>query len=136
MSAKFELDNGKTKEYATCWCLSGAESPDEIYRTKCGLSFDHDPKDGACDHLDCAIHAAICEAIIPAAIPFLFPFIMIIIGWHYEGDLLAAVRKMGYFIIILVPFSILFSVFPFKRWLELREYRNHGTIHGRRAQRQ
>ena len=135
MSVKFELDNGKTKEYSTCWGLSSAESPDEEYRTKCGLRFDHEPKDGACDHLDCAIHASIYEVIIPSAISFLFPLMMIVIGWHYEGDLLAAVRGAGGLLILLVPINILTSVFPCRRWLELREYRNHGTIHGRRAHR-
>jgi hypothetical protein len=135
VSAKFKLDNGKLREYATCWGLSSAESSDEIYRTKCGLRFDHDPKDGACDHLDCAIDAARHEAIIPVAISCLFPFTMFVIGWHCEGDILAAVRGTAGIFIILVSFSIPFSIFPFKRWLELREYKNHGTIYRRMAHR-
>jgi hypothetical protein len=114
---------------------SSAESSDEICPIKCDLRFDHNPKDGACDHLDCAIHAAMYKAIIPATIPFLFPSMMIVIVWHCEVDLLAAVRRTGGLLVILVPIIILTSVLPVKRWLELREYINHGTIHGRRAHR-
>jgi hypothetical protein len=131
VSAKFELDNGKTKEYATCWGLSSAESSDEIYRTKCGLRFDHDPKDGACDHMDCALHAAKINAILRCAVFFIW----FILGWSMAGNLLALFRGDLGIITILGYGIFVMSILDLKRWLELKEYKNNGTIHGRRAHR-
>jgi len=59
--------------------------------------------------------------------------VSIVLYWYNKGELLAAVRDAVGAFIIFVPLIILMSVFPFKRWLELREYKNHGTIHKRRA---
>ena len=136
VSVKFELDNGKTKKYATWWAEHGSDGyyPDEPYHTKCGLSFKEDPKDGACGHLDCAMGAAKTEAIEPVALYFGITIIMIIAGWYEKGDPLAWIRESGY-IIIFGIILLLMSVFSFRRWLELREYKNHGTIHGRTARR-
>jgi hypothetical protein len=133
VSAKFELDNGKLKEYRTFWIDlgDGVSLLGRPCHTKCGLSFKE--KEDACDHLDCAVDAARTEALYLAKFSGVLALFAIVLTWYDMGDLLAAVRGTVGTFIKLVPLIILISVFPFKRWLELREYRNHGTIHGRRA---
>ena len=137
MSVKFELDNGELKEYPTWTTDYGTEGcyPEEPYHTKCGLSFKEYPKNGACDHLECAIHASREETIFPVAMYCLFSIMMIAIGWYEKGGLLEGIRDSEGFLIVFGSFFMLMSVFPFKRWLELREYKNHGSIHGRKARR-
>jgi hypothetical protein len=134
VSVKFELDNGKKKEYETWWTEYGSEGyyPDKPHHTKCGLSFKKNPKDGACDHLDCALDAAKKEAIVPVALYWSLFITMIIAVWYEKGDPLAGIQESGY-LIIFGTILLLMSIFPFRRWLELREYKNHGTIHGRTA---
>ena len=134
VSVKFELDNGKTKEYETWWTEYGSEGyyPDKPHHTKCGLSFKKEPKDGAYGHLDCAMGAAKTDAVRPVAIYCGLYIMMIIAGWYEKGDLLAGVRESSGFL-IFGPIMLLMSVFPFRRWLELNEYKKHGTIHGRTA---
>jgi hypothetical protein len=133
---RIALDNGKIKDYPTWWAEYGSDGyyPDEPYHTKCGLSFKEDPKDGACGHLDCAMGAAKNEALYPVGMYCFFFVMMIVIEWHEKGDLLAGIRESGFFI-VFGPIMLLISISPFRRWLELREYKNHGTIHGRTARR-
>ena len=71
----------------------------------------------------------------PVALYCCFSIMMIIAGWYEKGDLLAGIRESEGFLIVFGPIMLLMSVFPFRRWLELREYKNHGTIHGRTARR-
>ena len=137
MSVRFELDNGKLKEYSTLLIEYGAEGyyPAKPYTTKCGLSFKKYPKDGACDHLDCAIYAARDRAIYPVGMYCLFSIMMILIGWHETGSLLAGIQESESYLAIFGSFFILFSILPARRWLELNEYKNHEKIHGQRARR-
>ncbi len=88
MSVRFELDNGKLKEYSTLLIEYGADGyyPATPYTTRCGLSFKKYPKDGACDHLDCAIYAARDRAIYPVGMYCLISIMMILIGWHENGE--------------------------------------------------
>jgi hypothetical protein len=136
MSVSFELDNGKIKKYPTWWTEYGCEGyyPEKPYHTKCGLSFKKEPENGACDHLECAIDAAKTEAI---RAPMIFGSLLLlyfILLWYDKGNFLAAVHEfMGLFILFIL--IILSSISPFRHWLVLREYKNHGTIHGIGARR-
>lgn len=66
MAVRLQLENGKIKEYHTYWTSQSTEPGiKSTHHTKCGLYFEDTPKTGACDHLDCAIHAAKEEAIRP-----------------------------------------------------------------------
>jgi hypothetical protein len=58
---------------------------------------------------------------------------MIVAGWYEYGDLLAGILESEGFLIIFGIICILMARSPARRWLELREYKNHGTIHGRMA---
>ena len=120
MFIKFELDNGKLKEYQTWWEVYGSEGyyPEKPYHTKCGLSFKEYPKDGPCEHFECAIYAAREEAIYPAGMYCLFSIMMIAISWHEKGDLLDGIQDSEGSLIVLGLLFGLMSVFPFKRWLE------------------
>jgi len=137
VSVRLELDNGMVKEYQTLRTDYGSEGvyPEEPYSTKCGLSFKKYPKEGACDHLECAIDAARWGAIYPVAMYCMFSIMMIAAGWHEKGDLLEGIQDSEGFLIVFGPLLSLMSVSPFKRWLELREFKNEGTIHGRSARR-
>jgi hypothetical protein len=137
VSVKFDLEDGKSKKYETYWTIPGSDGyiPDRPYITKCGLSFEKEPKDGACGHLECAIDAARKEALYLAELLCVLSPMYIVFMWYDKRDLLAAVLDAVGFFIMFVPFIILLSVFPIKRWLELREYRDRGTIHRRRARR-
>lgn len=65
MSVRFELDNGKIKQYPTWRTERESEgySPEKPYHTKCGLSFEKEPENGACGHLECAIRCRKTEVI-------------------------------------------------------------------------
>jgi hypothetical protein len=92
-------------------------------------------KDGACGHLDCAMDAAKTEAFRPVAMFCFFSIMMMAAGWYEKRDLFTGFQDAEGFIIVFGPIMLLMSIFPFRRWLELREYKNHGTIHGRTARR-
>jgi len=135
VSVRLELDNGNVKEYTTMWTNYGSEGyyPEKPYHTKCGLSFKKYPEDGACDHLECAISAARDEAIYPIGMYCMFSIMMIAAGWYEKGDLLDGIQDSRGILIICGPILGLFSLISFRRWMELREYRDRGTIHGRKA---
>jgi len=136
VSVRLELDNGNVKEYATMWTDYGSEVyyREKPYHTKCGLSFKKYPEDGACDHIECAISAAKDGAIYPIEMCCMFSIMWIAIGWYEKGDLLDGIQDpKGILIICGLIFLGLFSLSSFKRWIELREYRDRGTIHGRKA---
>lgn len=136
MSIKLELDNGKLKQYATLMTDYGLEgySPEKPYHTKCGLSFKEYPKDGACDHIECAIEAARWKSTYPIMMYCIFSIMIIAVSWHEKGDLLAGIQDSEGFL-MLGPLLMLMSISPFMSWLELREYKDHGTIHGQKAKR-
>jgi len=134
---RIALDNGKIKDYPTWWTEYGTEGcyPDKPHHTKCGLSFKKDPKENACEHLDCAIDSAKHEATIPLMIYSSLYIMLIIAGWYEKGDLLLAIRGSDGFFIFFGLFFLIMSISPFRRWRELNEYKNFGTIHGRSARR-
>jgi hypothetical protein len=139
MSVKFQLDNGEIKEYPTWQTDYGSEGcyPEMPYYTKCGLSFKADPKrgTGACDHLECAIDAAKGEASFPLFL-MCFLIIMMVVGeWYENADIYTSIKDNEGSIIVFGFFSVLMSISPSLRWLELREYINKGTIHGIGARR-
>ncbi len=106
--------------------------PEKPYHTKCGLSFKEYPKDGPCEHFECAISAAREEAIYPAGMYCLFSIMMIAISWHEKSDLLDGIQDSEGSLMAWPSFRSYVCI-PFKRWLELREYKYKGTIHGKSA---
>ena len=139
MSVKFELDNGELKEYSTWQPLQGSDgySPEKPYRTKCGLSFKDDPSGGtgACGHLECAVCAAKDSALSTFFLLCFFMIMMISVAWYENIDIHTMIQDNGGTIILVGLFSILEAISPIRRWLELREYKNKGTIHGIDARR-
>lgn len=134
---RIALDNGKIKDYPTWWteyCTEGYY-PDKPHHTKCGLSFKKDPKENACEHIDCAIDSAKHEATIPVKIYCLLSIMMIVVGWYEMGDLLLGIKEFEGFFILSGLFILIMSIFSFRSWLELNEYKKYGTIHGKRASR-
>ena len=139
MSVKFELDNGELKEYSTWQPLQGSDgySPEKPYRTKCGLSFKDDPSGGtgACGHLECAIEVAKYEALLLPVLTCVFAIGYTAIEWYEHGYIYTSIQDHMGFIIIFSIVSVLLAISPARRWLELREYKNKGTIHGIGARR-
>lgn len=60
---------------------------------------------------------------------------LIIARWYEKGDLLLAIRGSDGFFMFFGIFFLLMSISPFRRWRELNEYKNCGTIRGRSAER-
>jgi hypothetical protein len=60
---------------------------------------------------------------------FLFHFCNDNIQMDRYGDPFAGFPVAGNFLLV-IPGITLISLVPFARWLQLREYRNHGTIDG------
>lgn len=140
MSVKFELDNGEQKDYPTWYTIySDAECrPEMPYRTKCGLSFKADPiwGKGACGHLECAIEVAKYEALLLPVLTCVFAIGYTAIEWYEHGYIYTSIQgHMAFVIIIFSIVSVLLSISPARSWLELREYKNKGTIHGIGARR-
>ena len=139
MSVKFQLDTGELKEYPT-WHFRYGDSgyyPEMPYYTNCGLSFKNDPKDGtgACGHLECAVCAAKDRALSTFFLLCFFMIMMISVAWYENIDIHTMIQDNGGTIILVGLFSILEAISPIRRWLELREYKNKGTIHGIDARR-
>ena len=139
MSVKFQLDNGELKEYPTCKTLrcDSEYRPEMPYRTKCGLFFKDDPKGGtgACGHLECAIDAAKGEALFLPILTCVFAVWMTVCGWHEHENICRSFQESIALIIIFGSLSVRSTISPTRRWLELREYKNKGTIHGIGARR-
>jgi hypothetical protein len=135
MSVNIELSNGKIKQYATYWTELPCEDyyPEKPYHTKCGLSFKKEPRGEACGHLECAIDAAKNDAYKVPAVFVSLNLMLIIAGWYEFGDFLAAVYESRILLIVSLILYILMSLSPLVHWLELREYKNHGTIRGQKA---
>ena len=112
MSLKFELDNGKTKEYATCGGLSSAVSPDEIYPTKCVLIMIR-------RMVPVITSTALCmEAYIKQL--YLLPYLSCSLLYDcyrmaLRGGPSRSGSRNGGLLVILVPIIILTSGLPVKR---------------------
>jgi hypothetical protein len=131
MAFRLQLDNGKIKEYCTYMASYG---PDPGlgggYYTRCGLHTEKRPENGACDHLNCAIHVAKDKTIWPLASIILFPCIMIGLEWLVTKNLAESVNEFAGLGVLMVILFIPFALLNFKRWWELTEFKNRGTIYG------
>jgi hypothetical protein len=139
MAVRLHTAKGEIKEYQTTQVLfvSYVEGfPIDKYATKCGREWKPGAKNQECDHLECAIYLA--EQLnedLPKASSFLMVFafaIIIIVGIKWPQLLDSALMYSG--LMILLAFYFLFlGLRSEKRFKELTEYRNKGTINGIKA---
>jgi hypothetical protein len=139
MVVRLQAAEGKIKEYKTTQVLfvSYVEGhPIDKYVTKCGREWKPGEENQECDHLECAIYLA--EQLnedLPKASSFLMVFafaIIIIVGIKWTQLFDSALMISG--LMILVAFIFLFwGLRSGKRFKELTEFRDKGTINGIKA---
>lgn len=130
---------GRIKEYQTTQVLfvSYVEGfPIDKYVTKCGREWKPGDKNQECDHLECAIHLAEQDGEdLRGASGFLIVFafaIIIIVSIRWPQSFDSAITVSG--LMILLAFNFLFlGLRSKKRFKELTEYRDKGTINGIKA---
>ena len=133
---RLQTADGEVKRFPTTYTEGGGEyGPPKKYVTPCGREWDHSPKElEECDHLDCAINCAKQRKnesrkyfILFVVIAGLFPISKIIVGFPSIFFIL-----MGAYVLIALWFLI-DEFRAGKRFKELIEYRDLGTINGIKA---
>jgi hypothetical protein len=128
MVVRLQTANGRIKEYKTTYPSCGGEGLPNTYHTKCGRKWDYQPSpQEECDHLKCAI--SIVNADRKHG-PLIAVFFFVMSGMPYQrGEILLAV------IFFLLPafYFLLSGLRAGKRFKELTEYRDRGTINGIKA---
>lgn len=136
MGVRLQTADGEVKRFPTTYTEGGGEyGPPEKYIAPCGGEWDHAPKElEECDHLDCAINCAKRRKnesrkyfIFFGVIAGLFPISKIIVGFPSILFIL-----MGAYALIALWFLIA-ELREGKRFRELTEYRDLGTINGIKA---
>lgn len=134
MAVRLQLENGKVNEYATYWASNSGEPEEKTtYRTKCGLHFEEQPKGAACNHLDCAIYLARSDALVPLITYMILLCTWPIFGWYFDGDPLGVITQNKIYLIIFSIIMMIADAGSLRSWLELMEFKKHGTIHGVKA---
>jgi len=103
MVLRLQVENGKIKEYPTFWfCISTEPGVKSTYQTKCGLSFENNPKTMACDHLDCALYAPKMEVIYPSVMLLVFSGIIFSAALGETKNFFFPVNSGAYAILIFL----------------------------------
>lgn len=147
MAVRLQLDSGEVKEYRT-WHeqVVHTDPPAMVsYFTKCGLKWNLNERPSfneGCDHLDCAIYAATdgpnedrkAEAMLILFIGAAF----FIYGLFWDKDSDEFFYHVGLFFFLVGVFVYLlvylFSLRDNKKGRELKEFRDHRTINGVKAE--
>lgn len=124
MVVRLQTADGRIKQYKTTYPYCGAEGLPNTYHTRCGRKWDYEPSpQEECDHLKCAI--SIVNADRKHG-PLIAVFFFVVSGMPYQkGEILFA----GLFLILAFHF-LLAGIRAGKRFKELTEYRDRGTING------
>lgn len=125
MVVRLQTAEGKIKEYQTTYPFSRGESLPDIYYTKCGRKWDNKPSpQEECNHLECAISIVNADRKHGPLISVFFMAISVMLFQTKD--------KLLVIILVLLPaFYFLFGgLRAGKRFKELTEYRNKGTING------
>jgi hypothetical protein len=138
MAVRLQTAKGEIKKYGTTqvkWVTYGESTCVDKYVTKCGWEWKDKPKEREeCDHLDCAIYLAKQENDEGKTV-----FMLFIAG---SGIMMILMRPFQDFVLesVILGASILAGTFGLihgfragKRFKELTEYRDHGTINGVKA---
>lgn len=135
MVLRLQLENGKIKEYPTHWTIHATESGDQPWHyTKCGQKFEGNvPKTGDCDNLDCALDVPISEIKYYFKMGMIISLLMFFASLWQKRDLISAVPDTMGISFFFGVFLIIISIFNYRKWSELNEYKKHGTIHGLKA---
>lgn len=138
MSVRLQLANGKVKDYTTYYANRDVESDSTTYHTECRMIWKDAPPPGAeCEHLVCAIRAAEDQAngsrLAVGYILFLIIFIITFSHNHPPDLSIKAILDLyGIFSLIFI-YVALFAYKDHRKTLELKEFKDHGTVNGIRA---
>ncbi len=142
MAVQLQIAEGKIKKYKTVYEVGNFTGDLYYYTDKwvanCGREWKDKPKEGEeCDHLDCAIYLAEQQNDGgPKAFVFLIVIAIAMAILLYVIDQRIELVYMLIFpgVITLVAFHILIvGIIAGKRFDELTEYRDKGTINGTKA---
>lgn len=138
MALRLQLEDGTIKEYRTWYAVNRGEHVPLTYKTKCGIRWDREPgKSDGCSHIDCAIRS-LGGSVIPVILVAAYLIGLAIFGLppaFKEGGfvfVIMAVLSMGCVAWALWMISGIYGDEKVKR--ELYEFRDHGTVHGIKAQ--
>ena len=139
MAVRLRLENGKPKEFLTWSSVNSGEGNTVEYRTKCGILWKNKPDDLAgCNHIDCAINACgggIVSGIMIAAFSMGFAAFGVKVCFQEAGYYPAVVMLIPFIFSVVFSSLILSSSYESEKVKrELYEIRDHGTIHGIKAQ--
>ena len=133
MAVRLQLENGEIKEYST-WCYDASpECPKPLYYTKCGIETKEWDKSGGCDHLDCALEAEKHGVMVLTFVGAFFIPIMFIISYYETRNIAESASEAIDFLIFCGILGLPVALLSLKPWLELKEFKNHGTIGGIKA---
>lgn len=140
MAVRLQLEDGIIKEYRTWYSIyygQGEGKPD-AYGTKCGIRWNKEPSRlEGCSHIDCALRAK-GSGILSGVIIALF-----FTGFAAYGLYIMLQEGEYAWIIMLIPgiasiafsYSILTYSWKNQKIIDkLHEFRDHGAIHGIKAQ--
>jgi len=138
MSVRLQLDNGEVKKYCT-WRVHFEEYVPPTYRTECGMIWDTElPFDAGCKHIDCAIFIAkydMRESIqIALIIPLSIIFCAIAFLEPSTENINDKLLILGIICLLLFVFFAWSAYTSYRQACELKEFRDHGTVNGIRAE--
>ena len=139
MVVRLQTANGKTKEYGVTqvlWvpCGDGGSCIDK-YVTKCGREWKPGEQNQECDHLECAIYLAKQQKkdgsqLFSFLIMLAVVIIIVGIGLPQEDGFML---MMAGALTLLAFYFLFFGLRAEKRFNDLDEYKNKGTINGIRV---
>jgi hypothetical protein len=140
MAVHLQTEDGKTRTYPTTYYAgSGKDLNIDMYTTKCGLAWPHDPpEEEECDHLDCAVYVSkqcLDEPGFKKFIVILFALNILIILLYRMFDkenLPGGIIVPGLYILMGIALLV-GELRTRKRFNQLTEFSDKGTINGIKA---
>jgi hypothetical protein len=128
MVVRLQTADGKIRTYKTVQSKVGGEYGPDIYVTKCGREWNKKPKPNEeCNHLECAVSIAKADTRAGPLIAVLLFAISSAFFQGLEGRIWAGI------LLLLAFFFLILGLRAGKRFIELTEYRDKGTIDGFKA---
>jgi hypothetical protein len=140
MVVRLQTEEGNIKKYQTVHGVSGAEGGCYKWITKCGSEWDKEPEPHQeCNHLECAIYLAKDWQEKELAGLFFGAIAFISFGIATRAELVSIIGRASYIFVIFICSAVLAIILlsvgrdEEKRFDELNEFKNNGTINGIKA---
>jgi hypothetical protein len=141
MGLRLQLENGEIKEYKTARgvgaAIGGEVSECDKWITGCGREWDKVPESyQECDHLECAIRAAVTWQLNVIFGIFFAAIAAISFGIRTMGppkDIIIAATLFSLAFAVMATILLVLGFVEKGLWDELNEFKNNGTIKGIKA---